>query len=116
MKQQGRLAYKRTTKIIDRLTYSPARHKNKKVRDMRAKLQARKPSIPTRVIKEEKLKFGSFNVNGLDIEVSWAVQQLLQNRGFDVSSPLYLTLIKNIILTRYLHSQKLLVELISPLG
>ena len=83
---------------------------------MRAKLQARKPSIQTQVTKEEKLKFGSFNVNGLDIEVSWAVQQLLQNRGFDVSSPLYLTLIKNIILTRYLHSQKLLVELISPLG
>ena len=33
-----------------------------------------------------KTKFGSFNVNGLDVESSWAVQQLLVNKGFDVSN------------------------------
>ena len=37
---------------------------------------------PTRAI--TTLKFGSFNVNGLDIEASWAVQQLLMTKGFDV--------------------------------
>ena len=30
------------------------------------------------------LKFGSFNVNGLDLETSWAVGQLLQDNEFDV--------------------------------
>ena len=89
MKRHGRSACKRTSKIIDRLTYCPAQHKNKKRRNMRAKLQARKPTIEIQATKEQKLKFGCFNVNGLDIEVGWAVQQLLQNRGFDVSSPFY---------------------------
>ena len=30
------------------------------------------------------IKFGSMNVNGLDVEATWAVQQLLDHRGFDV--------------------------------
>ena len=30
------------------------------------------------------LKFGSININGLDLEASWAVDQLLKNRGYDV--------------------------------
>ena len=76
---------KRTSKIIDRLTYSPKKHKNKKRREMTEKLQAMvrpKDNIP--VIKET-LKFGSFNVNGLDIEARWAVEQIINTRGFDVS-------------------------------
>ena len=76
---------KRTSKIIDRLTYSPKKHKNKKRREMTEKLQAMghpKDHIP--VIKET-LKFGSFNVNGLDIEARWAVEQIINTRGFDVS-------------------------------
>ena len=32
------------------------------------------------------IKFGSFNVNGLDVESSWAVQQLLREKGFNVSN------------------------------
>ena len=48
-------------------------------------LQNRDP--PTETPKAPPLstiKFGSFNVNGLNLETGWAVQQLLTNRGFNV--------------------------------
>ena len=53
---------------------------------MREKLQKQirpKENIPST---KETLKFGSFNVNGLDIEARWAVEQLINTRGFDVSN------------------------------
>ena len=84
-KQYERQARKRTTKLIDRLTYSPAKHKNKKVRELRAKLQKKDPVIDKPKVQDTIIKFGSFNVNGLDLEVGWAVEQLLSNRGFDVN-------------------------------
>ena len=76
----------RTNKIADRLTYSPKKHKMKNVRAMKKKLQATKiPSInPT--IDKKTLKFASFNVNGLDLEVGWTICQLLETRGYDVST------------------------------
>ena len=52
---------------------------------MRKEFQAMKaPSIKAAVT-NQTLKFGSLNINGLDIEAGWAAQQLLTNRGFDVS-------------------------------
>ena len=63
-------------KIIDRLTYNPGKHKQKQTRALRQKLQQKtippvKTTTPPQVI-----KFGSFNVNGLDLEAAWAVEQL----------------------------------------
>ena len=74
-------------KIIDRLTYSPAKHKQKKMRQLRLELQKKviptvKPTIP----EASKMKFGSFNINGLSIETRWAVQELITTRKFDVST------------------------------
>ena len=80
-----RRAKKRTTKIVDRLTYSPKNHKKKEVREMKKKLQAKEPTKITPPIISQTLKFGSFNVNGLDLEAGWAVEKLITNRGFDVS-------------------------------
>ena len=49
------------------------------------KLQHRKPiEMSVKPQSKARVKFGSFNVNGLDIEVAWAVQQILLSRGFDV--------------------------------
>ena len=81
-KMQGK---KRTSKIIDRLTYSPKKHKNKKLREMRKKLQTMNCPQNDIPVTKETLKFGSFNVNGLDIEARWAVEQLVNTKGFDVS-------------------------------
>ena len=82
----GNRARAQTNKIVSRLTYSPKKHKNRKVRQMRKRLQQQKPREVMRVLEPKaQIKFGSFNVNGLDIEVGWAIQQLLVTRGFDVS-------------------------------
>ena len=72
------------TKIVDRLTYNPKNHKQKKTRDLRKKLQETILPSPKPVITPTTIKFGSMNVNGLDVEATWAVQQLLDHRGFDV--------------------------------
>ena len=76
---------KRTTKLIDRITYCPKKHKQKFVKSLRKKLQSKKAIVddpdPTPV---SSLKFGSININGLDMEASWAVTQIISNRGYDV--------------------------------
>jgi hypothetical protein len=78
---------KRTSKIIDRLTYSPKKHKQKITKQLRKSLQARDPATPHPPPSTPSLiKFGSININGLDLEASWAVEQLLSKRGFDVSN------------------------------
>ena len=53
---------------------------------MRESLAAMKPQTIKEPVIKETLKFGSFNVNGLDIKARWAVEQLLNTRGFDVSN------------------------------
>ena len=76
----------KTNKIVSRLTYCPSKHKQKNVRDMRLRLQKKVLPLPdSQVPPSTKLKFGSFNVNGLGIDTCWSVQQLLSTRGFDVN-------------------------------
>ena len=51
---------------------------------MRQDLQS-KAQVPSTVVPSvSTIKFGSFNINGLDFESSWAVEELLKSRGFDV--------------------------------
>ena len=66
---------------------------------MRESLMAMKPQTVEAPVTKETLKFGSFNVNGLDIEARWAVEQLLETRGFDVS---------NVFHTKFVHIFKIL--------
>jgi hypothetical protein len=73
-------------KIVDKLTNNPLKHKQKVTRALRQKLQKKNippekqasPPSPT-------IKFGSFNVNGLDTEAAWAIEELLKQQCFDVS-------------------------------
>ena len=69
---------------VDRLTYNPAKHKQREKRELRKKLQSKPLHDPKPVERSKKMKFGSFNVNGLSVEATWAVQQLLETRDFDV--------------------------------
>lgn len=80
-------------KIVDKLTYNPLKHKQKVTRALRQKLQ--KKSIPPEKpasCPSPTIKFGSFNVNGLDTEAAWSIEELLKQRCFDVSftNPIYL--------------------------
>ena len=79
-----------TNKLVDRLTFNPRKHKQKEKRNLRQQLQQK--TIPTEKKKTPSttLKFGSFNINGLDLETSWAVGELLETRGFDVIKNRYI--------------------------
>ena len=74
----------RTNKIIDRLTFNPKKHKQKKTKELRQQLQRKALADPPQCSSESSLKFGSFNINGLDFEASWAVEELVKKHGFDV--------------------------------
>ena len=66
-----------TNKIMDRLTYSPVKHKQRKVKEMRQRLQEKPSNHELKITTPPiKTKFGSFNVNGLNLEACWAVQEL----------------------------------------
>ena len=73
-----------TNKIIDRITFNPETHKQKVNRNLRQKLQRKTILQPTPALPSTSLKFGSFNINGLDLETCWAVEELLKKCGFDV--------------------------------
>ena len=76
---------KRTSKIIDRLTYCPAKHKKKQTKQLRKKLQDKRTPDPANKDPSTKLKIGSINLNGLDLETGWAVEQLITNYELDAS-------------------------------
>ena len=77
----------RTAKLLDRITYSPVKHKQKETRKRLAALQGKKQlPVPKPQDAVPTLKFGSFNINGMDLETGWAVGELLRTRGFDVST------------------------------
>ena len=74
-----------TRKIVGRLTYSPAKHKQKFLKTQRDKLASRAPAKAAPPQPQEAFKiFGSLNINGLDEEAHWAVTELLEKHSLDV--------------------------------
>ena len=71
-------------KIVNKLPYNPAKHKQRITRKARLLLQQKTIPSPKPVLPSTTVKFGSFNVNGLDLEAAWAVGELLKQKGFDV--------------------------------
>ena len=71
--------------IVNKLTYNPAKHKQKTMKKARRLLQQKKIPCAKTVLPSTTIKFGSFNVNGLDLEAAWAVGELLKQKGFDVN-------------------------------
>ena len=85
-KIKNRISKTTPNKLVDRLTYSPKRHKQKVTKKLRQELQDKSLPSTTPATPAPTLLFGSFNVNGLDIEASWAIDQLIDRRGYDVIS------------------------------
>ena len=83
--RKNRVHKPQTNKLLDKITYNPKKHKQKVTKKLRKELQNK--SIQNSAKSKPcstSLKFGSHNINGLDLEASWAVQELLKSRGFDV--------------------------------
>ena len=57
-------------KIISKITYNPAKHKQRITRKLRKNLQEAKVPQPKPVTQPSALKFGFFNVKGLDLETA----------------------------------------------
>ena len=81
----------RTSKIVDRLTYSPNKHKQKERRKMREKLKARscqgEKNADLDLLKRHELTFASMNVDKMGFECEQAICQILVDRNYDVSIP-----------------------------
>ena len=84
-KKRTRIKKPSTNKILDRITFNPQLHKHKVKKKLRQDLQKKEitPQLPQDP--PSTITFGSLNINGLDLEASWAVEQLLVTKGLDVS-------------------------------
>ena len=99
----GKRVKLRSAKLIDRITFTPTKHKQKVTRKMRQDLQKKTVQTDRQSVPKTILKFGSFNVNGLDLETAWAVTELLKENEFDVTNRFDLKIIfLNNSLFRYL--------------
>ena len=75
-----------TNKSLDKLTYCPAKHKQKFVRKLRQQLQKtayRRPNSSPEVV--DFLKFGSWNVGGLDPGTHEALENIILSEELHVS-------------------------------
>ena len=76
----------KTNKLMDKITYKPEKHKQKFNKKLRSKLKARR-EVPANLKENvEFMKFGSFNINGIDLESSIAIEKILEQEDLDVSS------------------------------
>ena len=80
-----RLRKANTNKIIGKITYSPKKHKQALTKKLRRNLQTKDPIVHNPVVEHVSIKFGSININGLDMEAGWAVEQLIAKKKLDVS-------------------------------
>ena len=82
-----RIERSNTKKIVNKLLRSQTSAK----RNFRMKNKIKNNKIKnSRVLEppdEERghLKFGSININGIDMQKHWAIKELIKTRGFDVS-------------------------------
>ena len=72
-----------TNKLVDRLFYDPTQGQKKGRKEVRNVIK-QKEAGPINSPSHPDLKIGSFNVRGLDQETFWYVEQLVQDRDFDV--------------------------------
>ena len=74
-----------TNKIVGRLTYSPQKHKQQYTRRLRKDIQSKTHTLSAPATPPVTIKFGSININGLDMEAGWAIEQLITKKKLDVS-------------------------------
>ena len=84
-KNRRRIKNSNRRNIRNRLGYSPKVHE-KFTKESRKVLKARRSELPLIAEQATRLKFGSFNVRGLDLETAWVIQNIIKHRGFDVGT------------------------------
>ena len=74
----------RANSIKARLAYSPSKDKNKFTQKLRAKLQLKEVSVPLVEMKKVALKIGSININGMGMDSSWALSEIVKEYNLKV--------------------------------
>ena len=70
-----------TKKIVNKLLRAQTSAK----RNFRLKAKMKRNKVLTAPEEDrEQLKFGSINIDGIDIQKHWAITELIKSRGFDV--------------------------------
>ena len=73
-----------TNKIMDRLSYEPQKHKQKKTKKLRLELQKKQLKVPSNPQIKTEMKLASININLLDLEASVAVETFIKEKSLDV--------------------------------
>ena len=77
----------RKRRIVERLTYDPLLHKQKSRKLLRQELMKRwVPDAGSKPVDHDiSMRFGSMNVDGIDLQVHWAASELIKKYDLDVS-------------------------------
>ena len=81
LKRQSR---RRPPKTTSRLTYNPAKDKGKFTAGLRRQLQTRTFPAPKTPSPKTSINVGAININGLSLESSWALEQIITNYDLKV--------------------------------
>ena len=85
-KFKKRKARSRANQFSRRITYSPTNDKMKFTKTLRAQLQSRSLPPPTLPAPIPTLEIGSININGLSLESSWALEEIVSKYKLKVHS------------------------------
>ena len=104
-----------TNKSLDKITYCPAKHKQKFVKKLRQQLQKVKLQDPSCPPKDASiLKFASWNIGGLDPGTHEALDSIILSEGLHVRDELKIT-IYTCNVCRSLQLAKHTIDLISQM-
>ena len=81
-----RKARSRANQFTSRLTYSPNNDKMKFTKKLRAQLQSMSLPPPDQPAPIPTLEIGSININGLSLESSWALEEIVSKYNLKVNS------------------------------
>ena len=75
-----------TSNSIDKLTYCPKKHKQKFVKKLRQQLQSRSKEVRVRENRPVRdLKFGSWNLDGIEAGTLETLDNMIRQEDLDVS-------------------------------
>ena len=74
----------RDNQILSRLTYCPKKDKGRFTEKLRAKLQQKVIHVPLPPVPTTTIEIGAININGMDMESSWALEQIVSKYSLQV--------------------------------
>ena len=74
----------RSNQIVSRLSYCPTKDKGRYTGKLRAQLQAKELPSPASTVPISTIEIGAININGMDMESSWALEQIVSKYNLQV--------------------------------